>query len=205
MTIGITVALAGCVALSLAQEAKHVPLMGTITLKGGDALPFDKLLLAAGAHPFVPPFPGANREGVTTLRTVEDADRILDASRQIAGLLQLPLQIPLEVYRLMLSLAERGVKTCGRVLRATDALDTAIRSGLTGPDVSGIYRLVDEVRHSNNDARVLVDDLRATLHEQCKDRDAVSLVFMLELTRLLGELSRHAEHAACRALLLVSR
>jgi nitrite reductase (NADH) large subunit len=44
-------------------------------------LPFDKLLLAAGAHPFIPPFPGADREGVTGLRTVEDARAILAACR----------------------------------------------------------------------------------------------------------------------------
>lgn len=53
----------------------------TVEIADGEPLPFEKLLLAAGAHPFVPPFPGANREGVTTLRTVQDADRILEAAR----------------------------------------------------------------------------------------------------------------------------
>jgi hypothetical protein len=42
------VALAGCVALSFAQEAKHVPLMGTITLQGGKTLQGDLLLVAFG-------------------------------------------------------------------------------------------------------------------------------------------------------------
>jgi nitrite reductase (NADH) large subunit len=50
-------------------------------LYGGEKLPFDKLLLAAGAHPFIPPFPGADREGVTSLRTAEDARQILAACR----------------------------------------------------------------------------------------------------------------------------
>ncbi|MFH1264989.1 MAG: FAD-dependent oxidoreductase [Planctomycetota bacterium] len=52
-----------------------------VELGDGESLPFQKLLLAAGTHPFVPPFPGANLKGVTTLRTVEDADRILEAIR----------------------------------------------------------------------------------------------------------------------------
>ena len=51
-------------------------------LSDGQRLPFDKLLLAAGASPFVPPIPGADRPGVTTLRTVRDADAILEACRK---------------------------------------------------------------------------------------------------------------------------
>lgn len=136
---------------------------------------------------------------------LESQQQIFDAGRQIASLLQLSLNIPAQVNRLMLSLAECGVKTCGRALRVTESLDTVIRSGHKGPDVSNFYQLVDEVAKSHNDARAIADDLRTTLHEQCKDSAAVSLVFMLELARLLGELSRHADVAVGRALLLVSR
>ena len=35
--------------------------------------------LAAGANPFIPPIPGSDREGVTSLRTVQDADYLLGA------------------------------------------------------------------------------------------------------------------------------
>ena len=50
-----------------------------VVLRDGRRLGFDRLVLAAGAHPFIPAFPGTQREGVTTLRTREDADRILTA------------------------------------------------------------------------------------------------------------------------------
>lgn len=50
-----------------------------VELGDGRRLGFERLLLAAGAHPFVPPLPGVTRKGVTTLRTMVDADRILDA------------------------------------------------------------------------------------------------------------------------------
>ena len=49
----------------------------TVTLRDGDTLNYDKLILAMGSHPFVPPIPGANRENVTVLRTKQDADHIL--------------------------------------------------------------------------------------------------------------------------------
>ncbi len=49
----------------------------TVTLRDGDDTAYDRLVIAVGSHPFVPPFPGANRENVTVLRTKADADFIL--------------------------------------------------------------------------------------------------------------------------------
>ncbi|NVN89731.1 MAG: FAD-dependent oxidoreductase [Desulfuromonadales bacterium] len=50
---------------------------GTLTLHNHEQLTFDRLILAMGSHAFVPPIPGANRENVTVLRTLRDADFIL--------------------------------------------------------------------------------------------------------------------------------
>jgi nitrite reductase (NADH) large subunit len=49
----------------------------TVDLRDGRDITFDRLVLTAGAHPFIPPISGAAKEGVTSLRTVEDARRIL--------------------------------------------------------------------------------------------------------------------------------
>jgi len=43
----------------------------------GRALPYDRLVLACGANPLVPPIPGATRKAVQALRTLEDAHAIL--------------------------------------------------------------------------------------------------------------------------------
>lgn len=48
-----------------------------VELEGGDAVQFDKLIVATGSHPFMPPIPGADLEQVHTVRTVEDVRRIL--------------------------------------------------------------------------------------------------------------------------------
>jgi len=53
-----------------------------VTQSDGEAHHYDKLVLTAGAHPFIPPIPGARMEGVTTLRTMEDAKRILEESEK---------------------------------------------------------------------------------------------------------------------------
>lgn len=47
-----------------------------ICLDGGHLLPYDRLVLAMGAHPFVPPITGVDKPGVFTLRTLHDAMRI---------------------------------------------------------------------------------------------------------------------------------
>ena len=48
-----------------------------VHLRDGRQIGYDRLVLANGAHPFIPPFPGATRNGVTVLRTIEDARAIL--------------------------------------------------------------------------------------------------------------------------------
>ena len=49
-----------------------------VALKDGTELAYETLILTMGSHPFVPPLPGAHRGGVCTLRTLEDARRIVD-------------------------------------------------------------------------------------------------------------------------------
>jgi NADPH-dependent 2,4-dienoyl-CoA reductase/sulfur reductase-like enzyme/rhodanese-related sulfurtransferase len=56
----------------------------SITVKDLDAddsyeVTYDKLILAPGADPLVPPLPGVDAEGVFTLRNLEDTDRIAEA------------------------------------------------------------------------------------------------------------------------------
>jgi NADH oxidase (H2O2-forming) len=42
----------------------------------GGAVPYDRLILATGSRPFIPPIPGADKKGVMPLKTLDDADRI---------------------------------------------------------------------------------------------------------------------------------
>lgn len=49
----------------------------TITVRDGARYSYDRLILAMGAHPSVPPLAGMHRRNVVTLRTRRDADAIL--------------------------------------------------------------------------------------------------------------------------------
>ena len=46
----------------------------------GDEVAYDKLVLATGSYPFVPPIPGNDRGGCLVYRTLEDLDRIRAAA-----------------------------------------------------------------------------------------------------------------------------
>ncbi len=48
-----------------------------LTLKSGEALPYDRLLIATGAHPLLPPITGIDLPGVHNCWTLEDARHIM--------------------------------------------------------------------------------------------------------------------------------
>lgn len=48
----------------------------TVTTAAGEVLPYDKLVIASGSFPFVPPVPGHNREHCLVYRTIEDLEAI---------------------------------------------------------------------------------------------------------------------------------
>lgn len=60
------------VVIDLNREANEVLLFD------GTSIHYDRLIMALGAHPFVPPFEGATLKGVTSLRTHDDISYLKD-------------------------------------------------------------------------------------------------------------------------------
>ena len=74
-----------------------------------ETLEYDSLIIATGAKPFVPPIEGREKQGVYTLRTIDDGEKIEQAIRSSssavvigAGLIGLEIGV---------SFVERGLKT----------------------------------------------------------------------------------------------
>ena len=58
----------------------------TVTTAGGDVLPYDKLVMATGSYPFVPPVPGKDRKDCFVYRTIEDLEAMRECgSRSQSG------------------------------------------------------------------------------------------------------------------------
>ena len=49
-----------------------------VSLDDGRSLPYERLMIATGALPLIPPIPGVTKENVFTVKTAEDAQRILE-------------------------------------------------------------------------------------------------------------------------------
>ncbi|MCK4961959.1 MAG: NAD(P)/FAD-dependent oxidoreductase [Anaerolineales bacterium] len=60
------------------------PQAHSLTLADGSSAEYDRLLLATGCRPFIPPFEGVDKKGVYTLRTIEDAISIKEHSQGIS-------------------------------------------------------------------------------------------------------------------------
>ena len=50
----------------------------TIELEDGTQASYDQIILASGSHPFIPPIKGLPEKNVYVMRTVDDADRLLE-------------------------------------------------------------------------------------------------------------------------------
>jgi nitrite reductase (NADH) large subunit len=55
----------------------------TIELDNGEIKAYDKLIIATGAYPFVPPIEGNKLKNVFTVRTIEDVDNILEVLKNV--------------------------------------------------------------------------------------------------------------------------
>jgi nitrite reductase (NADH) large subunit len=103
------------------------PIAKTVTGDDGSVTPFDKLLLATGSSPLIPPIEGTKKPGVYVFRNLDDTRSLLDRARQGAravviggGLLGLEaargLQVrgcEVTVVHLMDTLMERQLDSIG--------------------------------------------------------------------------------------------
>jgi len=60
-------------ASAINRQAKTVAFKNTVSGETG-TLPYDKLIIAAGASPRIPPIPGIKLKGIATLQSMQDAD-----------------------------------------------------------------------------------------------------------------------------------
>ena len=70
------------ITLLLGQKATQINREKKIIISSnGDAIPYDKLVLATGSYAFVPPIPGNDRKGCFVYRTIEDLQDITEAAK----------------------------------------------------------------------------------------------------------------------------
>ncbi len=99
-----------------------------VLFQNGDVMAYDRLVLATGAHAWVPPIPGANLAGVYTLRTLADGLALCQAAHQAkravvlgGGLLGLDTSSALLAHALEITVIEVMPRLLPRQLDAEGA------------------------------------------------------------------------------------
>jgi nitrite reductase (NADH) large subunit len=134
------------IALKLNERAASIDLAAkNVKTASGTELSYDKLVLATGSYPFVPPIPGKDREQCLVYRTIEDLEAIRAAGSNSkigvvigGGLLGLEAAKALKDMGLVTHVVEFAPRLMavqvddggGRVLRAKiEALGVKVHSG----------------------------------------------------------------------------
>jgi 3-phenylpropionate/trans-cinnamate dioxygenase ferredoxin reductase subunit len=117
-----------------------------VRLESDEVIPYDRILIATGGRNRRPRFPGADREGVLDLRTVEDSERIRAAARAgrravVIGLgfIGCEVSASLRMLGLEVTAIDPGQAPLARVL---------------GPDVGGVIAAL----HQSNGVQLVLGD-----------------------------------------------
>jgi len=123
-----------------------------VVLDDGSMLPYDRLLVATGAHPHVPAIAGVRFLGVHVLRTLDDADAILERARRGAncvciggGLLGLETAGALARRGLAVIVLEEAGRLLPRQLAGSAAARLADHLGKLGIDVRTAVKVTEIV------------------------------------------------------------
>jgi NAD(P)H-nitrite reductase large subunit len=158
--------LMGVTAATLLRDEKSV------VLSSGKRLRYDKLLLATGSLPVVPPVPGAGAPGVYSLWTLRQAGEIVEAAGRArsavvvgAGLIGLKSALALKKRGLSVTVIEKLPRLLPRQLdeEASDLLSESLREKgvevLVGTGVDAIAADRGAVSGVNAGGRVLAAEM----------------------------------------------
>lgn len=138
-----------------------------VSIKSGDKLPYDKLLIATGSSPHIPHIAGIAAEGVFALRTLSDAramalraERTKHAVMLGGGLINLKTAFALLERGLEVTLIIQSPEVLSQLMEPNDATlirDALIRAGLKLITGCSASRILSDANGVNG---VLLDDGR---------------------------------------------
>ncbi len=122
-----------------------------VTLSPGEEFAYDRLLIAAGAVPLIPPIPGIRARGVCTFRTFADAEEILTSRRDLehlcimgGGFIGIKLACHLRERGLAVLVIEKEPRLASRIFdqRASDIVKEQLsRHGISVETGAGIAEI----------------------------------------------------------------
>jgi predicted phosphate transport protein (TIGR00153 family) len=138
------------------------------------------------------------------IAVLQQQEAIADTAQDIAGILNVHLDIAPELREPILNLAGKSQDAVRIALSVIKSLNALVETGFEGPDVDRVNELIDQLIQAEDGADMLGIELMNTLHRHHKDRDPVSTMFTYQVIRWLGELADHAELVGSHMRLLIA-
>ena len=138
------------------------------------------------------------------IAVLQKQEMIADIAQDIAGIVSANLDIATELREPVLDLANRSLEAVQLALSVINSLDALVETGFEGPDVDQVNEKIDQLNKVEDGADMLGIDIMDILHRHHQDKDAVSTIFVYQLTRWLGELADNAELVGSHMRLLIA-
>ena len=170
-----------CINLILDNSVAHLdPHAKKLTLQDGQAMSYDKLIIAAGSHSRLPQIPGQDRPGAYTLWTLEDAKKMSEA------------------------IAQKGMKSCAVIGGGLLGLEASWQLHQRGLEVTIIERgdhlMINQL---NLEASELLEDYIDSLGiKLLKDADTASIDGPGEDGQMTGLSLKDGRKVECDAVLI---
>jgi NAD(P)H-nitrite reductase large subunit len=138
--------------LHCGEQVKAIDVLRqAVTLSPGEEIAYDRLLIATGAVPLIPPIPGIRAKGVCTFRTFADAEEILTSRRNLervcimgGGFIGIKLACHLRERDLKVLVVEKEPRLASRIFdqRSSDIVQEQLRRhGLSVETGAGIAEI----------------------------------------------------------------
>ena len=129
------------------------------------------------------------------LRILQNQDNIADAVEDLCVVLSLrKTKIPKSLTDDFQDFAKQVIETAQMLLKANEELETLLEASFTGPHTEKVLKIVDEIGTLEWKCDTKGHDLVKKLISMEDTLDPLTIIFIMKIIEVLGNLSNHAEN-----------
>ena len=129
------------------------------------------------------------------LRILQNQDNIADAVEDLCVVLSLrKTKIPKPLTDDFQDFANQVIETAQMLLKANEELETLLEASFTGPHTEKVLKIVDEIGTLEWKCDTKGHDLVKKLISMEDTLDPLTIIFIMKIIEVLGNLSNHAEN-----------
>ena len=129
------------------------------------------------------------------LRILQNQDNIADAVEDLCVVLSLrKTKIPKSLTADIQEFANQVIETAQMLLNANEELETLLEASFTGPHTEKVLKIVDEIGTLEWKCDTKGHDLVKKLISMEDTLDPLTIIFIMKIIEVLGNLSNHAEN-----------